>query len=153
VVIQRVVDPDELRQRTQDLLSNRRDSNAALWLNPPLSPGENNCWFAIGPKNETLAIAVATVDQEAAQLTCMVSANRDGRSTARYLLSASVFGELAERGVRYVLADRSTYLPSGLVYFQKVVGFEPANLRLLPRRRRWWHFDLPVRHITRKLAG
>jgi hypothetical protein len=130
-----VVDDDERRARVLELVDGRIRADfaqpLALWANGP----RDESWFVVDDSGTTLGIAILAVDGQVARLDTMVAADGDGQSPSRYLLSAHVFMDLIDRGVSHVVAEGSLFLPPGLLYFQKRLGFRQMNIKLSQRHQ------------------
>jgi hypothetical protein len=124
-----VTDDGERRARVLELVGKIRADFArplALWANGP----RDESWFVVDDSGSTLGIAILAVDGAVARLDTMINADGEGQSPSRYLLSAHVFMDLIDRGVAHVVAEGSLFLPSGLLYFQKRLGFRQMNIKL-----------------------
>lgn len=103
------------------------------WLEARLGAGE--FFAACGPGGEAVAFASVLVDGEAAYLEFFMSSqDHEAAACARYLLHLHLVVELRRAGVKLLVSDSLLAAPPGVSYFEHLVGFEPANLRL--RRRR-----------------
>jgi hypothetical protein len=127
----KVDDPDQIRQRMADLFETRNDPDGGAWYFERAALGEGEFWFATAADDRALALAEVIVDESVALLRSLISANRAGRSEARYLLMAEILNSLCHRGVRHVVIGRALSVPPGLIHFQKLLGFAPKNLRIV----------------------
>lgn len=98
---------------------------------------DHELWVVVeDPEARTLLLAVTPVDGELATLRYFRTLGWDqAHSDARYLATVALVEELARRGVRYLL-DTATPAEqtNGLRYFQRMVGFRYARVRLTRRR-------------------
>ena len=102
------------------------------WLEARLSAGA--FFVARDLDGEAVAFASVLVDGEAAYLEFFISSrDHEAAACARYLLHVHLVVELRRAGVEHLVSDSLLAAPPGLRYFQHLVGFEPANVRL--RRR------------------
>lgn len=131
VGVVRVDDPDQIRQRMADLFATRNDPDGGAWYFERAELHEGEFWFAMAADDHALALAEVIVDESVALLRSLISADRPGRSEARYLLMAEILSSLCGRGVRHVVIGRALSVPPGLVHFQKLLGFAPKNLRIV----------------------
>jgi hypothetical protein len=119
--------PEQLRHRIHEVLDQRDNPNYEPLLER-VDTRSGEFWLAIGANDKAVALAVVTVDVQVARLAWMLSAQQEKNSAARYLLSTEIFTDLARRQVRYVIADCALFLPPGIIYFQRLLGFQPMNL-------------------------
>jgi hypothetical protein len=126
-----VFDLDERRCAAAEL---GHEEWAAKLVDRPSDP----FWVARDEAGENVGLLWATVDSEWAMLRLLVAT----RSEARYALHMALVTYLCSREVRYLFVrERSALLLTpGLQYFQKVLGYRVAHLRV--RRRAPW---LPLR--------
>jgi hypothetical protein len=102
------------------------------WLEGRLGAGE--FFVARGPGGEAVAFASVLVDGHAAYLEFFISAqDHEAAAWARYLLHVHLVVDLRKAGVEHLVSDSLLAAPPGVRYFQHLVGFEPANVRV--RRR------------------
>lgn len=104
-----------------------RELSQPEWL---LERTVDTWWVAETADGLAVGIALATVDRNWAMLNVLVAP----QYAARYLLHTHLVLSLRELGVAY-LTTRSTsalVLPAGLLYLQARLGYEIANLRVLP---------------------
>jgi hypothetical protein len=135
VTIEQVNDPACARQRVHEVFTGRNTPADAAWSVRRTELQEGEFWFAVDAGRRTLVFAEIIVDDEAAMLNAMIAARRSGSSEARYLLMAELFRSLSQRGVHHVVVNRALSLPPGLIYFQKLLGFSPKNLKVVTRER------------------
>ena len=85
-------------------------------------------WVACNPDNENVGALWATVDTEWAMLRFLVA----NCSEARYALHTTLVNYLSTKGVRYLFAESASalLLTPGLQYFQKLLGYRVAHLRV-----------------------
>jgi hypothetical protein len=103
------------------------------WLEERLGAGD--FFVACGPADDAVAFASVLVDGGAAYLEFFISSqDHEVAACARYLLHLHLVVELRRTGVAHLVSDSLLAAPPGVRYFQHLVGFEPANVRL--RRRR-----------------
>jgi hypothetical protein len=121
-----------VREHMQNLFHRRNDRDGGAWYFQRAEAHEGEFWFALGPDGASLALCEVIVDESLALLRAMISAPGPDRSNARFLLMHEVLASLAARGVRHLVVDRAFWLPPGLVYFQRLLGFVPTNLTLVP---------------------
>jgi hypothetical protein len=130
---------EELRRRVCSVLAARKDPEEDAAVLSRLEKESGEFWIAVDANNEAMAFAVVIVDMEAANLAYVISSKRDNQSDARYLLSAEIFTDLARRQVRYVLSACPLFISDGLVYFERLLGFQPMNVtvRQCVNAKRW----------------
>jgi hypothetical protein len=136
ITVARVDDAARIRAGVIDIFARRDDAYARGWHLRRAELGEGEFWFAVDAAGRTLAFAEVVVDETAALLSAMLGSRSPGGSEARYLLMAEMLGSLSKRGVRQVVVSRAFQLTPGLVYFQKLLGFSPKNLKVVASRRR-----------------
>jgi len=131
VSVVRVEGAERIRERILEVFAGRDEPYARAWHARRAELGEGEFWFAVDPAGHTLAFAEVIVDDKAAMLTSMIRARRPGSSEARYLLMAELLSSLSRRDVRQVIVGRAFSLTPGLLYFQKLLGFSPKNLKIV----------------------
>jgi hypothetical protein len=93
----------------------------------------HDVWLTVeDPEGRPLLLAVTPVDGELSILRYFRTlGSGDAHSDARYLASSALVAELARLGVRYLI-DTATPAEqtNGLRYFQRMVGFRYARIRL-----------------------
>lgn len=105
----------------------RRSAAAALgisnWVDPPRDP----VWIARAGSKD-IGILWATIDTQWALLRALEAS----QSEARYALHTALVAELCAKGVTYLFAQgaNALLLPTGQQYFQKLLGYGVAHLRL-----------------------
>lgn len=94
-----------------------------------LVPG---CRMFVAEQSDGSPVALATVsiDVEAARLHTLIGAAPEVVGPARYLVHLHMVNELRSAGVRYLLVESGLLLADGSQYFQHLVGFEIANVRV-----------------------
>ena len=135
VTVARVDDAERIREHLSEVFSRRNapEDGARCIRRAELQEGE--FWFAVDAAGATLAFAEVIVDEKAALLNLMIGTGCPGSSEARYLLMAKLFSSLSRRGVRQVVVSRAFSLAPGLIYFQRLLGFSPKNLKLVTPQR------------------
>ncbi len=106
-----------------------RELDESEWL---LDRTLDSWWVAETAEGSAVGVAVATVDRNWAMLNVLVAP----RYTARYLLHTHMVASLRDRGLSYLTTrSRSALaLPAGFLYLQARLGYEIANLRVVPAR-------------------
>ncbi len=101
------------------------DDWTANIVNRPCDP----VWVVRNGVSENVGLMWATVDREWAMLRLLVAK----RSEARYALHTELVRYLCSQGVRYLFAREvsALLLPPGLQYFQQLLGYQVAHLRVL----------------------
>jgi hypothetical protein len=137
VTVAREEDAERIREQVLDVYARRDEPYARAWHVRAAELHEGEFWFAFDAGRRPLAFAEVFVDEKAALLDSMIAARRGGSSAARYLLMAELLRSLSQRGVRQLVVSRAFSLTPGLVYFQKLLGFSPKNLKVVgPKRAR-----------------
>jgi len=96
-------------------------------------PGTGTHYAATGPAGRSCAVAVVLEDELTACLVWMMATpDHAAASAARYALSAHLIMDLAARHRRLLLVADPISSSSGVRYFQRRLGFELRNLRLVP---------------------
>jgi hypothetical protein len=131
ITVARIDDAERIHERVLDVLARRDKSYAWASRIRQAALHEAEFWFALDAAGQTLAFAEVLVDERAAMLSCMIASGRPGSSEARYLLMAELLSSLTWRGVRQLVVSRALSLPPGLIYFQKLLGFSPKNLKVV----------------------
>jgi hypothetical protein len=129
----RVTDDEERRARALELAEGKVTPDYGATLRTWAVAPTDESWFVVDADGHTLACAILAVDGWVARLGALITGNGDGKSSARYLLSAHVFADLIACGVSHVIAEGALFLPPGLLHFQRLLGFRPMNVTL--RRR------------------
>ena len=93
-----------------------------------LTRSEACCWIALDADEQPVGLAVVSIDDEAAILWSLTG--RD--SPARWLLHTQIVDTLATAGVRQLVvnARMAPLLPPGIQYFQRLLGYRVAHVRL-----------------------
>lgn len=126
--------PGERLQVARSVYADRGDDDQVSldWLEARLGAGE--FFVARVPAGEAVAFASVLVDGHAAYLEFFISSqNHEAAAQARYLLHVHLVVELGRAGVEHLVSDSLLAAPAGVRYFQHLVGFQPANVRV--RRR------------------
>lgn len=126
----RVLAPgEELARRSEEL------ARARGWdprLTTPDVPAREFV-LAEDPAGSTLAMTVVIADVECAYLAYFIAMEPSRpHSLARYALSADLVERLIRRDVRILLVEGTLWASTGVQYFQRRLGFEPYNIRILP---------------------
>jgi len=89
---------------------------------------ESEWWAVFDAEGQTIGLAVVSVDSEVALIWSLVCHGHSGR----WLLHTEIVGELAKRGVTCLLvaAGMAPALQPGLQYFQRLLGYQVAHLKL-----------------------
>jgi hypothetical protein len=133
--VRKVTEREERRARALELVDAEVHEHFGPSLRQWAAAPRDESWFTLDAHGRTLAVAILTVDGSVARLNAVISADGPLRSPARYLLSASVFMDLARSGVSHVLLEGSLFLPPGLLHFQRLLGFRPMNIRVRRAQR------------------
>jgi hypothetical protein len=122
-----VLDIDERRDAAVEL---GMDEWTAKLADRPRDP----VWVARNGASENVGLLWATVDSEWAMLRLLVAT----RSEARYALHTELVTHLCSRGVRYLMVREvsALLLTPGLQYFQQLLGYRVAHLRVRRKARR-----------------
>jgi hypothetical protein len=137
-----------LRCRAVLDLDERLDAATVLGMqewNPKLVDRPRDpVWVARDGESRTVGLLWATVDSEWTMLRLLAASC----SEARYALHTALVCYLCSRGARYLFARKgcALLLQPGLQYFQQLLGYRVAHLRL--RRNALGAVSPPVRHPT-----
>jgi hypothetical protein len=87
-----------------------------------------SCWAVFDADSQPIGLGAVSVDSDVALIWSLVCRGHSGR----WLLHTEIVSELAKRGVSFLLvATRMTpVLEPGLQYFQRLLGYRVAHLRL-----------------------
>lgn len=90
---------------------------------------------ASNPGGEPVAVAAVALVGDAALLVTLLSVpGHPLASDARYLIHSALVADLIALGQRHLVVGSALRQPSGIQYFQHLLGYRPANLRPRPRR-------------------
>ena len=136
LTVRRIEDPAERRELV-DVANTAERSHVHPSYRVPAPDNDDllqhDVWLTVqDPEGTPLLLAVTPHDDEFATLRYFRTlGSGDAHSDARYLASSGLVGELATRGVRYLL-DTATppEQTNGLRHFQRMVGFRYARVRL-----------------------
>ncbi len=123
---------DEFAAAAASVYRSRPGGAAVLAGLAPPSPSEEFVWYVAraAGRVEPVAIAAVAIFGDVAALAVMVG---DTRSTllgyARHLLHTFVIGDLADAGVRHLVAGAVLRESAGNQYFQRLLGYRVCNLR------------------------
>ena len=89
---------------------------------------ESEWWAVFDAEGEPIGLAVVSVDSEVALIWSLVCRGHSGR----WLLHTEIVSEMAKRGVTRLLvaAGMAPMLESGQQYFQRLLGYRVAHLKL-----------------------
>ena len=89
---------------------------------------ESAWWAVFDAKGQPIGLAIASIDSEVALIWSLMCRGQSGR----WLLHTEIVSEMAKRGVPYlfVAAGMAPVLQPGLQYFQRLLGYQVAHLKL-----------------------
>jgi hypothetical protein len=89
---------------------------------------ESEWWAVFDAEGQPIGLAVVSVDSEVALIWSLVCRGHSGR----WLLHTEIVSELAKRGVTSLLvaAGMAPVMQPGLQYFQRLLGYQVAHLKL-----------------------
>jgi hypothetical protein len=104
------------------------------WIPKLVDRPHDPVWVVRDGTGENAGLLWATVDSDCAMLRLLVAT----RSEARYVLHTALVKHLCAEGVSYLFARNrgALMLAPGLQYFQRLLGYQVAHLRV-QRRPRW----------------
>jgi len=105
------------------------DPERADWWRRLLMEHPESAWWAVfDAERRPIGLGVVSVDSQVALIWALVSRNH----LATWLLHTEIVGEMATRGVTCVLVRARTapVLEPGLQYFQRLLGYQVAHLKL-----------------------
>jgi hypothetical protein len=93
-----------------------------------LARPESAWWAVFDAEDEPIGLAVVSVDSEVALIWSLVCRGHSGR----WLLHTEIVSEMTKRGVKCLLvaAGMAPVLQPGLQYFQRLLGYQVAHLKL-----------------------
>jgi len=89
---------------------------------------EPACWGVFDAKDQPIGLGVVSVDSEVALIWSLTGGGHSGR----WLLHTEIVSEMARRGVTYLLVatGMTPVMQPGLQYFQRLLGYQVAHLKL-----------------------
>jgi hypothetical protein len=126
-VLADLMDPGYSDSSERQLLIEGRASPAVLPAGSVRDPG-HVCWAVFDADSQPIGLGVVSVDSEVALIWKLVCRGHSGR----WLLHYEIVSEMANRGVTCLLVDSSMapVLQPGLQYFQRLLGYQIAHLKL-----------------------
>jgi hypothetical protein len=130
VQVVRVDQRERALEHVASLFGGRHASDGGIWYRDRIERAEGEFWFAVGPDGTALALAEVIADRHTAMLRSLISSDAPAASHARYLLVRDLADDLVGRSVSHLVVGRTLSLPRGLLYFQRLLGFESVNVVL-----------------------
>jgi len=123
---------DEFAVAASSVYRARLGGDAVLATLAPPSGAENFAWYAAyaPDRDDPIAVAVVAIFGELGALVVMVGDRRFGRlGHTRHLLHTFILRDLADTGVRHLVAGSVLRESPGNRYFQRLLGYRVCNLR------------------------
>jgi hypothetical protein len=128
-VTSEIVTPEDLRRRVIEVRTSKAGLFAVDALLDGIGEADHEHWVVLDSRGATVGAAQILLDRSVACIKYLAAVGRDDHG-ARYALSVDIVRSLCERNYRTVLVDLPLGKGPGLLYFQHLVGFVPARLRV-----------------------